>query len=87
MNHRPISAHAFVNGTLLQRVYDPAQMLTCTQVAALLSVDNRTIWRMVEEKRHGFPQPIRYNRKLVRWKYTDVLAWVERQGRDGETCG
>ncbi len=85
MNHRPISAHAFVNGTLLQRVYDPAQMLSCTQVAALLSVDVRTIWRMVVEDRSGFPQPIRLNRKFVRWRYTDVLAWVEAQGKDGET--
>ncbi len=60
-SHDPISAHAFVNDTLLQRVYDPAQMLTCTQVV-------------------GFPQPMRYNRRLVRWKYTDVLAWVKQQG-------
>ncbi len=35
------------------------------QIAERLGVTVRTIWRMVKEGR--LPQPIRYNRKIVRW--------------------
>lgn len=90
MNHRPIDADAPIH---LSRpvTYDRAQLLTALQVADLLSTGTRTVQRMVDAGL--FPQPLRYNRKLVRWRYTDVLAWVERgspergaahQKKDGE---
>jgi predicted DNA-binding transcriptional regulator AlpA len=49
-------------------------LLTSHQVADRLSISVRTLWRMV--RAGTFPQPIRYNRKLVRWKTTDVVRYI-----------
>lgn len=45
-------------------------LLTAPQVAGRLSVSTRTLWRMVRE--HKIPQPVRFNRKLVRWRLADL---------------
>jgi predicted DNA-binding transcriptional regulator AlpA len=52
-------------------------MLSSDGVAELLCMSKRTLWRLVESGR--FPQPVRHNRKLVRWKTADVRAWVNQQ--------
>ena len=49
-------------------------LLTAQQIAYRLSISVRTVWRMLE--RHELPQPIRYNRKLVRWRATDIEQYV-----------
>ena len=46
------------------------ELLTAQQVADVLSVSTRTLWRMVA--RGKLPPPIRWNRKLVRW-HRDTL--------------
>jgi predicted DNA-binding transcriptional regulator AlpA len=51
-----------------------AELLTSYQVAERLSVSVRTLWRLVASGK--FPQPVRYNRKLVRWKTVDVSNYV-----------
>ncbi len=58
-------------------VYQNPDLLTVEQVAKRLSVSARTVWRMLA--RGTLPQPIRYSRKLVRWKSTDLAAWLEQQ--------
>lgn len=55
------------------------RLLTPEVVADRLSVSLRTLWRMVA--RGQFPQPLRYNRKLVRFRESDVSAWIV--GPDG----
>jgi predicted DNA-binding transcriptional regulator AlpA len=50
-------------------------LLTSQHVADRLAVSVRTLWRLV--KRGEFPQPIRYNRKLVRWKSGDVQRYID----------
>ncbi len=52
-----------------------ADLMTSQQVAGRLAVSVRTLWRLVAKGR--FPQPIRYNRKLVRWKSTDVDRYID----------
>lgn len=52
-----------------------ADLLTSQQVADRLAVSVRTLWRLVSRGR--FPQPVRYNRKLVRWKSTDVDRYID----------
>ncbi len=52
-----------------------ADLLTSQQVADKLSVSVRTVWRLVASGK--FPQPVRYNRKLVRWKTVDVARYIE----------
>ncbi len=58
------------------------EMLTVNQVAALLSVSHRTVWRML--KRGELPPPIRWNRKLVRWNKPGLLQFLE-QLKEGST--
>jgi excisionase family DNA binding protein len=53
----------------------PQDLLTSQQVADRLSVSVRTLWRLVS--RGNFPQPIRYNRKLVRWKSSDIERYLD----------
>jgi predicted DNA-binding transcriptional regulator AlpA len=51
--------------------------MDATEVAALLAVAVPTVWRLVQ--RDGFPTPIRFNRKLVRWKHSEVVQWLKEQ--------
>jgi len=51
-------------------------LLTSRQVAERLSMSVRTVWRLVASGK--FPAPIRYNRKLVRWKADEVARHLER---------
>jgi excisionase family DNA binding protein len=48
--------------------------MTSRQVAGRLAISVRTLWRLLA--RGHFPQPIRYNRKLVRWKAEDVERYL-----------
>jgi excisionase family DNA binding protein len=50
-------------------------LLTPQEFADRLAVGVRTLWRMVE--RGEVPPPIRFNRKLVRWRMCDVAEYVE----------
>ncbi len=52
-------------------------LLKAQQVAQRLSISVRTLWRLVD--RGKFPRPIRYTRKLVRWKTSDLTDWLARQ--------
>jgi excisionase family DNA binding protein len=49
-------------------------MLTSEQVSNRLAISLRTLWRLVRAGK--MPKPVRYNRKLVRWKTADVIAYV-----------
>jgi excisionase family DNA binding protein len=61
--------------TAQSEVKTPVELLTSQQVAERLAVSVRTLWRLVD--RGVFPQPIRYNRKLVRWKSGDIDHYFE----------
>jgi excisionase family DNA binding protein len=61
--------------TAHSEVKSPVELLTSQQVADRLAVSVRTLWRLVD--RGVFPQPIRYNRKLIRWKSGDVDRYLE----------
>jgi predicted DNA-binding transcriptional regulator AlpA len=50
-------------------------LLTSKQVAGRLAMSVRTLWRLVAAGR--FPPPVRYNRKLVRWKSADVTRYID----------
>lgn len=49
-------------------------LVTSTQLSEKLGVSLRTLWRMVA--RGDLPHPIRYNRKLVRWKTEDIERYI-----------
>jgi excisionase family DNA binding protein len=54
------------------------ELLKAHQVADRLSISERTLWRLI--KRGKFPGPIRYSRRMVRWKTSDLNTWLDRQG-------
>jgi excisionase family DNA binding protein len=49
-------------------------LLTAQQVANRLSVSVRTVYRLMD--RGVLPRPVRYNRKLVRWKSSDIDRYI-----------
>ncbi len=53
----------------------PADLVTSRQVAERMAMSVRTLWRLVAAGK--FPQPVRYNRKLVRWKNIDVDRYID----------
>ena len=50
-------------------------LLAAQDVARRLSIGVRTLWRLVAQKQ--VPRPIRYTRKLVRWKTSDIDQYVQ----------
>lgn len=51
-----------------------ALLLSAEEVAALLGVSLRTIWRMRE--RGQLPHPLRLGRQTLRWRREDVEQWI-----------
>ena len=49
-------------------------LMTSQQVANRLAISIRTLWRLVRAGK--VPQPVRYNRKLVRWKTADLTRYI-----------
>lgn len=54
------------------------KLLTTKQVAELLSISERTLWRLVSSGR--LPKPIKLSARTVRWKHSDILAFIEAGG-------
>ena len=58
-----------------QKISTP-RMIDVTEVATILNVSTRTVWRLVSSG--DLPQPIRFGRN-VRWRCSDIEAWIEAQ--------
>ena len=54
------------------------QLLNARQVAELLAISVRTLWRCVKDER--VPQPIRLGPKVVRWRLRDIERFVGTEG-------
>ena len=57
------------------------QLLTCRDVARLLKIHVRSVWRAVglaEAEQSDFPKPIRLGPKTVRWRMKDVQLYPDR---------
>ena len=50
------------------------QLLSAAEVARRLSIGVRSLYRLAEQG--ILPQPIRFSRKLVRWRTAEVEAWL-----------
>lgn len=55
---------------------DIKDMLTTQEVADRLAISIRTLYRL--RKRGSLPEPVKYNRKLVRWKKADIDEYIIR---------
>ena len=58
-----------------------AGFVSAAELAGFLGVSLRTIWRMTALG--TLPQPVRFNRKFVRWLATDLQAWVNNLSAAG----
>jgi len=68
-------------------VPDGMKLLTVKDLADLLGIHERTCWRLaaMAEDGHGdFPRPLRIGPKTVRWRPSDVEAYLGAlAGEDG----
>lgn len=56
-------------------------LLTVAQVADLLALHPRTVWRMVSAGE--LPAPIGIGARAKRWRLSDLTAWLDQQARTG----
>jgi predicted DNA-binding transcriptional regulator AlpA len=63
------------------------EYLTTEMVAVWLSVSAQTIRRWANSI-EGFPKPITFGRRTVRWRYADVERYASSMAGDrlGDTC-
>ena len=53
----------------------PPDLLTAQEVARRLSIGVRTLYRLVGGG--AVPRPIRFNRRLVRWRAADIDRYLK----------
>lgn len=52
-------------------------LIDSKEVAKILGVSSSTIWRM--RCANQLPPPIFVCRRLVKWKRSDIMAWIDQQ--------
>jgi excisionase family DNA binding protein len=52
------------------------RMITADDVAALLNVSLRQVWRMRAARE--LPAPVRIGKRAVRWREADIINYLER---------
>lgn len=60
-------------------------LLTARQVADLIGVDVRTVWRMAQTG--GVPAPVRLSERVVRWRLADLEAHLDRLAGQSRRIG
>jgi len=66
-------------------VSDDLRLLNVRELAAMLGIHERTCWRLAAEAEAGhgdFPKPLRIGPKTVRWRLSDVEAYLAALARD-----
>jgi len=64
------------------------KLLTVKDLAQILNVNERTCWRLAAESEAGhgdFPRPLRIGPQTIRWRLSDVQAYLAALA--GETAG
>lgn len=51
------------------------QLVTTKDLAAMLSVSKPTIHRMIASGKLG-PRPLRLGGRAVRWRESEIIAWI-----------
>lgn len=63
------------------------QLLTVRDVADLLKIHVRSVWRQSATAQMGegeFPRPLRLGEKTIRWRLLDVEAYIAKLAGDGQ---
>lgn len=56
-------------------VTETITLMNAEEVAAMLGVSERTLWRLLSAGK--FPQPVRFGRS-TRWRLSDVKEWLDQ---------
>lgn len=56
---------------------DDLQLLTARQVADLLGLHVRSVWRMASA--HELPIPIRFGNRITRWRRADLEEFITKR--------
>ncbi|MGQ3674291.1 helix-turn-helix transcriptional regulator [Xanthobacter sp. TB0139] len=60
--------------------------VSLSEIKKLLSVSTATVYRWMEHE--GLPRPIRFSPQTVRWKQSEINAWImQKQASSGATRG
>lgn len=59
-------------------------LLRRQQVEELIGVSRSALYAMMADNR--FPRPLQISTRAVRWKRTDVVAWIESRPTTNETA-
>jgi len=57
-------------------------LMTAGDVARVLQVGERTVWRLASRSRAGgsdFPRPVRIGEQVVRWRWEDVQKYLQQK--------
>lgn len=57
-------------------IHGEGSLLKVQEVADILAVHVRTIWRWVSEKK--IPEPVRVSKYVVRWHRQCIVDWVNQ---------
>lgn len=71
---------------LLDSRLGSVQLLSARQLSEALRISERTIWRRVartEAEIDDFPLPIRLAARTLRWRLSDIAAYLTRLERGG----
>jgi excisionase family DNA binding protein len=72
----PLKARDLRIALLLGKTPENAGLLIDADTTAqLMSISQRTLYRLVDEK--AIPQPVRLSGRLIRWRLGDLLEWIE----------
>lgn len=56
----------------------PAGLLRLPQVLALVPVSKSTLWAWCRQGK--FPHPVKLSERTTCWRYSDILAFLEKAG-------
>lgn len=61
------------------------QLLTVKEVAKILGIHHRSVWRLAgltESGNGNFPRPLRIGPKTIRWRLADIEAYLTALAED-----
>lgn len=58
------------------------RLVRVDEVAALLSISVREVWRKAQEE--AFPKPVKLSPKITRWRFSDIHAVMRGEWPGGK---
>jgi excisionase family DNA binding protein len=62
----------------VRKIEDLPDVLTMAEIASYLNVSDKTVRRWVALGE--FPEPMRYSKRLMKWRRADLAVWLRGRG-------